>query len=113
MRDLVRLARTACEIGLQNKLNLIDLETAQEAVREIRKDYNLNDYHYHELDLIHRTGKLTMKTHVLPNKGQFIICDELLQNKFVLGYYDHSKKSWFDVNPILLEDLQRWQSRIG
>ncbi len=46
----------------------------------------------------------------LPSKGEFVICDELLQNKFVLGYYDHRYNSWFDVNPILIEDLERWQA---
>jgi hypothetical protein len=110
MRDLVRLARTACEIGLRNKFNLIDLETAQESVREVRREYNLSDYHYPELDLIHRTGKLTTKAHSLPGKGEFIICDELLQNKLVLGYYNSRQESWFDINPILIEDLKRWQA---
>jgi hypothetical protein len=109
MRDLVRLARTACEIGLRNTLNLVDLETAQDAVQEVRREYNLSDYHYPELDSIHRTGKLTTKTYSLPNKGEFIICDELLQNKLVLGYYNSRQESWFDINPILIEDLQRWQ----
>ncbi|MBW4509434.1 MAG: hypothetical protein KME64_23360 [Scytonematopsis contorta HA4267-MV1] len=110
MRDLVRLARTACEIGLRNKLNLIDLETAQEAVQEVRREYNLSDYHYPELDFIHRTGELTTKTHSLPGKGRFIICDELLQNKLVLGYYNFRQESWFDINPILIKDLERWQA---
>ncbi|MBE9006205.1 hypothetical protein IQ259_14355 [Fortiea sp. LEGE XX443] len=110
MRDLVRLARTACEIGLRNKLSFVDLATAQEAVREVRREYNLSDYHYPELDLIHRTGKLTTKTHSLPSKGEFIICDELLQNKLVLGYYNSMQESWFDINPILIEDLERWQA---
>ena len=110
MRDLVRLARTACEIGLRNRLGLIDLETAKEAVQEVRKEYNLSDYHYPELDKIHRSGQLTTTTHSLPGKGEFIICDELLQNKLVLGYYNSRQQSWFDINPILLEDFQRWQT---
>ncbi|QLE41010.1 hypothetical protein FD723_11475 [Nostoc sp. C052] len=110
MRDLVRLARTACEVSLRLNLIYIDLDVAKEAVQEVRREYNLSDYHFPELDKVHRTGCLTTNTHSLPNKGQFVICDELLQNKFVLGYYDRSKKSWFDVNPILLEDLQRWQA---
>lgn len=110
MRDLVRLARTSCEIGLRNKLNFIDLKTAQEAIREVRREYNLSDYHYPELDLIHRTGKLTTKAHSLPSKGEFIICDELLQNKLILGYYSSNQEPWFDINPILIEDLERWQT---
>lgn len=109
MRDLVRLARTTCEIGLRKKTNFVDLETAHEAVQEVRREYNLSDYHYPELDEIHKTGKLTTKTHKLPNKGEFIICDELLQNKLVLGYYNSMQQDWFDINPILLKDLQRWQ----
>jgi hypothetical protein len=109
MRDLVRLARTACEIGLRNKLSLVDLATAQEAVQEVRREYNLSDYHYPELDFVHHNGTLTTKTHSLPSKGEFIICDELLQNKLVLGYYNSRQEPWFDINPILIEDLQRWQ----
>lgn len=110
IRDLVRLARTACQIALRRKLIYVDLEAAKEAVQEERREYNLSDYHFPEMDTIHRTGRLTTKTHSLPNKGEFVICDELLKNKFVLGYYDVSRTPWFDVNPILLEDLQRWQS---
>jgi hypothetical protein len=44
----------------------------------------------------------------LPRKGEFIICDELLQNKLVLGYYNSRQESWFDINPILIEDLERF-----
>jgi energy-coupling factor transporter ATP-binding protein EcfA2 len=110
MRDLVRLARTACEVALRKKVIYVDLDAAKEAVQEVRREYNLSDYHFPELDTVHRTGCLTTKTHSLPNKGEFVICDELLQNKFVLGYYDASRNSWFDVNPILFEDLKRWQA---
>ena len=110
MRDLVRLARTACEVSLRRKLLYIDLDVAQEAVQEVRREYNLSDYHFPELDKIHHTGRLTTNTHSLPNKGEFVICDELLQNKFVLGYYNSNRKSWFDVNPILVEDLKAWQA---
>lgn len=110
MRDLVRLARYACEAALGEKVNCIDITIAQEAVKEVCKEYTLSDYHFSELDSVHRDGKLTTKTHSLPNKGEFIVCDELLQNKFVLGYYDISRTSWFDVNPILLDDLERWQA---
>ncbi|MBR8840760.1 MAG: hypothetical protein DSM106950_44045 [Stigonema ocellatum SAG 48.90 = DSM 106950] len=110
MRDLVRLARTACEVSLRKNLIYVNLDVANEAVQEVRREYNLSDYHFPELDKIHRTGRLTTNTHSLPNKGEFVICDELLQNKFVLGYYDSSRKSWFDVNPILIEDLQNWQA---
>jgi len=109
IRDLVRLAQTACEVASRKKLVYVDLDTAKEAVQEERTGYNLSDYHFPELDTIHRTGKLTTNTHKLPSKGEFVICDELLQNKFVLGYYDASRNSWFDVNPILFEDLKRWQ----
>jgi hypothetical protein len=42
MRDLIRLARTACEIGLRNKFNLIDLETAREAVRSGASSFGRN-----------------------------------------------------------------------
>lgn len=110
MRDLVRLARTACEVSLRKKMVYVDLEVAQEAVQEVRREYNLSDYHFPELDRVHSTGRLTTNTHKLPNKGEFVICDELLQNKFVLGYYNSSRKSWFDVNPILIEDLKSWQA---
>jgi hypothetical protein len=110
IRDLVRLARTACEIGKRKRLQLVDLETAKEAVQEVRREYNLDDYQYPEIDLVHKTGKLTSKIHSLPQKGEFIICNELLQNKLILGYYNLRQESWFDINPILIEDLHRWQS---
>ncbi|MBD2771625.1 P-loop NTPase fold protein [Iningainema tapete] len=110
MRDLVRLARTACEVSLRNKMIYVDLEIAQEAVQEVRREYNLSDYHFPELDRVHTTGSLTTNTHKLPNKGEFVICDELLQYKLVLGYYNDKRKSWFDVNPILIEDLKYWQT---
>lgn len=110
MRELVRLARTSCEVALRKKMKYVDLDTAKEAVQEVRRDYNLSDYHFPILDIIHRTGCLTTDTHSLPSKGEFVICDELLQNKFVLGYYDKSQQSWFDVNPIIIEDLERWRT---
>jgi uridine kinase len=109
IRDLVRLARTACEVSLRRKLLYVDREAAHEAVQEVHREYNLSDYHFSELDKVHRTGRLTTNTYSLPNKGEFVICDELLQNKFVLGYYNSNRKSWFDVNPILIEDLKDWQ----
>jgi len=110
IRDLVRLARAACEIGLRKGLRVVDLETATVAVQEVHREYNLNDYHYSEIDIVHKTGKLTTKTYNLPNKGEFIICDDLLQNKLILGYYSSQQEPWFDINPILIEDLDRWQA---
>ncbi|RUT08210.1 hypothetical protein DSM106972_013780 [Dulcicalothrix desertica PCC 7102] len=109
IRDLIRLARASCEVSLRKKLLLVDLDTAIEAVQQVRKDYTLSDYHYPAMEEIHRTGKLNTKTYNLPGKGDFVICDELLQNKFVLGYYDERRNHWFDVNPILIEDLERWK----
>ncbi|WP_088239953.1 hypothetical protein [Calothrix rhizosoleniae] len=108
-RDLVRLARTCCEVALRHRKDLVDAEVAKEAVNKERQVYNLNDYQFPVLLDIHYTGKLTTKTHSLPHKGEFIICDELLQNKSILGYEHEIGNAWFDVNPILMEDLERWQ----
>ncbi|MDJ0796545.1 MAG: hypothetical protein QNJ51_06865 [Calothrix sp. MO_167.B12] len=108
-RDLVRLARTCCEVALTRRQGLVDLEVAQEAIKKERQSYNLYDYQFDVLLDVHRTGKLTTQTHNLPNKGEFIICDELLQNKSILGYEHESGNVWFDVNPILMEDIERWQ----
>ncbi len=110
MRDLMRLARTSCEVALQKKLGFVDLEAAKNAVEEVRKDYTISDYHFPIMDEIHHTGQLNTKTHNLPGKGEFVVCDELLQNKFILGYYDERRKSWFDINPILIEDLNNWKA---
>lgn len=110
MRDLVRLARTSCEVALEKQTQAISLYIAQEAVREVRKEYTLSDYHFAELAFVNQTGGLSSKTYSLPSKGTFVICDELLQNKFVLGYYDINQNNWFDVNPILIEELKRWQA---
>lgn len=111
MRDLVRLARTCCEVAARNNLNYVDINTAEEAVQEVRKDYTIRDYHFPELDTIHRTGQLTSHVHSLPKQGEFVICDELLQNKFILGYENNNRHLWFDINPILMGDLQRWQNK--
>lgn len=110
IRDLVRLARATCLVASRKNLIYVDLDIAKEAVQEDRREYNLSDYHFPEMDIVHRTGRLTTNTYSLPNKGEFVICDELLKNKLVLGYYDVSRTSWFDVNPILLDDLERWQA---
>ncbi len=109
IRDLVRIARTSCEVASRKNLNSVNLEIAKEAVQEVRKDYTISDYHFPIMDEIHRTGEsINTKTHTLPNKNEIVIRDELLQNKFVLGYY-HEYRSWFDVHPILVEDLERWK----
>lgn len=110
IRDLVRLALIACRIASRRRLSHVDLAVAKEAVQEECGSYNLSDYHFPEMDKIHRTGRLTTTTYSLPNKGEFVICDELLKIKHVLGYYDASHTSWFDVNPILIEKLKRWQA---
>ncbi len=110
LRDLIRLARSTCQIARKRKLKQVDLSVAEEAVREERKAYTLRDYHYPELEAIHRTGRLTTNTYELPNKGKFVICDELLQNKFILGYYDKNVRNWFDINPMIFEDLERWKT---
>ena len=113
MRDLIRLARTACQMAVKQKAPSVNQAVAEQAVKEERQDYTISDYQFPELAAIHRTGQLTTKTHTLPNKGEFVISDELLQNKFVLGYYDKNQNPWFDVNPILIENLQRWQATQG
>ena len=110
MRDLVRLARTACEVALRKKINQVTLTIAQEAVREDRRTYAIEDYHYPELDAVHRTGALTSNAFDSPKHGKIVICDELLHYKLVLGYQDPKQGSWFDINPILIEDLERWQA---
>ncbi|NEO71082.1 P-loop NTPase fold protein [Moorena sp. SIO3H5] len=107
IRDLIRLARTACQVALKKKKEYVDTTIAKEAIQEERKAYTINDYHFPELATVHETGRLTTNTHHLPKQGEVVICDELLQNKYVLGYYgDHT---WFDVHPIIIEDLEQWQ----
>ncbi len=110
IRDLIRLVRTACEVALERKKAAIDLAIAQEAVREERKFYTIRDYHFPELEFVHRTGQLTSNTYQSPKQGDVVVCDELLQYKLILGYQDSDRGRWFDVNPILIEDLDRWSS---
>ena len=109
IRDLIRLARTACEVAVERGKTAIDLAIAKDAVREERKIYTIRDYHFPELEFVHRTGQLTSKTHKSPKQGDVVVCDELLQYKLVLGYRDPDRGRWFDINPILIEDLERWQ----
>jgi len=108
MRDLVRLARTACEVALRKKTSQVDLAIAQEAIREDRRTYSIEDYQFPELDAVHRTGGLSSKTFDSPKHSKIVICDELLHYKLVLGYHDPKFGRWFDINPILSEDLERW-----
>ncbi|NEO44267.1 MAG: AAA family ATPase [Moorea sp. SIO4A3] len=107
IRDLIRLARGACQVAVKKKKEYVDTTIAKEAIQEERKAYTIRDYHCRELAAVHQTGRLTTKTNYLPEKGEFVICDELLQNKYVLGYY--GDPTWFDVHPIIIEDLEQWQ----
>ncbi|MEM9219818.1 MAG: hypothetical protein AAGD25_36510 [Cyanobacteria bacterium P01_F01_bin.150] len=109
MRELIRLARTACGIALEQKAALIDLKIAEAAVRDVRKDYSIRDYHYPVLQKVHQTGQPQGDIYDTPN-GKIVVFDELLQYKLVLGYEDPQCGRWFDVNPILIEDLNRWQA---
>jgi len=110
MRDLVRLAKTACEVALRKKSGQIDLATAEDAVREVRRTYSIDDYHFPELDAVHSTGSLTTRIYDSPREGKIVICDKLLHLKLVLGYEDPRQGRWFDINPIVIEDLERWQA---
>jgi hypothetical protein len=109
MRDLVRLAKTACEVALRKKARQVDLATAEDAIREIRRTYSIEDYHFPELKEVHAKGGLTSNTYDSPREGKIVICDKLLHFKLVLGYEDPKRGRWFDVNPIVIEDLERWQ----
>jgi shikimate kinase len=110
LRDLVRLARTAGEVALQKKMNRVNLALAQEAIREERRGYTIADYQFPELDTVHRTGQLTTNSFDSPRHGRIVICDELLHYKLVLGYQDPEQGRWFDINPILSDDLERWRA---
>lgn len=109
MRELIRLARTACEIALDQKALAINLKIVEAAIREVHKDYSIRDYHYPILQKVHQTGQQTGAIYDTPT-GKVVIFDELLQYKLILGYEDPRLGRWFDVNPILIEDLERWQA---
>jgi len=109
MRELVRLARTACEVAVNKQASKIDRAIAEEAVRVEHQTYTIEDYHFPELKAVHRTGKLTSNEFDSPNHGRIVICNELLHYKLVLGYNDKKYGRWFDVNPMLWVDLERWQ----
>ena len=110
LRDLVRLARMACQVALSQKVSRIDRTIAEEAVKQEHRMYTIEDYHFPELETVHRTGKLSSnEIDSSRHRGKIVICNELLHNKFVLGYYDKKYEQWFDVNPMLWADLERWQ----
>jgi hypothetical protein len=109
MRELVRLARMACEVALNKQANKIDRPIAEEAVRVEHQTYTIEDYHFPELEAVHRTGKLSSNEFDSPKHGRIVICNELLHYKLVLGYNDKKYGRWFDVNPMLWVDLERWQ----
>ena len=97
-------------MALVKKTAQIDLNIVREAIREIRKVYSIEDYHFPELDRIRSAGELSSNTFDSPRYGKIAICDELLHYKLILGYEDPERGRWFDVNPILMEDLERWQA---
>ncbi|MEG4631086.1 hypothetical protein QUB56_16005 [Microcoleus sp. AR_TQ3_B6] len=109
LRDLVRLARMACQVALSRRVSRIDRTIAEEAVREEHRMYTIEDYHFPELETVHRTGKLSSNVFDSPKHGRIVICNELLHYKLVLGYDDKKYGRWFDVNPMLWVDLERWQ----
>jgi hypothetical protein len=109
MRELVRLARTACEVAAIKQASKIDRPIAEEAVRLEHQTYTIEDYHFPELKAVHRTGKLSSNEFDSPKHGRIVICNELLHYKLVLGYNDKKYGRWFDVNPMLWVDLERWQ----
>ena len=109
LRELVRLARMASEVALNKKASKIDRSIAEEAVREEHQTYTIEDYHFPELETVHRTGKLSSNEFDSPKHGRIVICNELLHYKLVFGYKDQKYGRWFDVNPMLWADLERWQ----
>ncbi len=113
MRDLVRLVRTTCEEALQKRVRHVDLALARAGVRQERKDYTIADYQFPVLDRVHRSGQLTSETFDSPQAGKIVICDELLHYKLILGYEDPERGRWFDVNPMLLADLERWRGAMA
>jgi len=111
MRDLIRLAGIACKVAKRKQAASIDIAIAEEAVKKLHNYYRIYDFHFPELAAIHRTGQLTTNKHSLPERGEFVICDDLLQNKLALGYHDEATgRRWYDINPILIEDLKPWKA---
>jgi hypothetical protein len=110
MREVVRLVRATCGMASLKKVKRIDQAIVQEAVQEVRKTYTIEDYYFSVLAQIHQTGELTSEKFDSPRLGKEVaICDELLLYKLILGYEDPRLGRWYDINPILLADLQRWQ----
>jgi len=109
MRGLVRLARKACEVALAEKASHIDSSIARTAVQQEHRTYTIEDYHFPELETVHHTGQLTSNIFDSPRQGKVVICDELLHHQLVLGYQNPKRGRWFDIHPILLADLKRWQ----
>jgi hypothetical protein len=112
IRDLVRLVRKACEVGLAEKANQINRQIAVKAIQQEHKTYIIEDYHFRELEIVHSTGQLTNNTFDSPKQGKTVICNELLHYKLVLGYQDPQHGRWFDINPILLIDLELWKKTL-
>ncbi len=112
MRDLIRLVEEACLLANKNKLTAVDLPTAEAAIRKERRSrFNLHEYHFPRLTAIRNTGRLTSRVKSLTDREEMAICDEILLNKLALGYQDVATgKPWFDVNPLIAEDVEQWQA---
>lgn len=110
IRDLVRLAKNACLAALDQKATGITKAIAETAVKEERRTHSIDDYQFPELDVVNRTGMTTSNVFDSLKQGKVVICEELLHHKLILGYEDLVQGRWFDINPILADDLARWRA---
>ncbi len=108
LRDLIKLAVNAFDAAQEEQKKIIDFAIAQMAIRE-EQNIKIRDYYFPELEHVHNTGQFTDTMFDSP-EGKILIGDKLLESKLVLGYESPQGSPWFDIHPIRLEALERWQS---
>ncbi len=110
LRDLIRLAQTACREAFIAQTDRVDERLARAAVQALTNEQaaNLRTVHWEELQQVYRTKRLTTRIEELNVAGEVkkvVVCDQLLEGRHIFAYVND--ETWFDVHPVLTSNLAR------
>ncbi|HDP99243.1 MAG TPA: ATP-binding protein [bacterium] len=98
--ELINIIRHCCIIALREKINYIDAEVLDEAIERIRSNYRiaLNESDIKNLRLIHQQKTFSDTTSLTR-----------LLNQYSITEYGSGDNAWYDVNPVLLPVLTKYE----
>jgi len=110
LRDLIRLTQTACREAQVNSADVIEIVHTRAAVQQLATEQSagLRDVHWRELVRVHEIKNITTTKERLSIAGEIkevTLCDQLLAGRHIFSYSDDAG-IWFDVHPILLQNLK-------